>query len=36
MSFTAVDFLDFNFFSDKDETTECWPTVTLKYRHALP
>ena len=35
-SFTAVDFLDFDFFPVKGETLECSPTLTLKCQHVSP
>ena len=34
-SFTAVDFLVFDFFPVKSETPECSPTLTLKCQHVL-
>ena len=33
--FTAVDFLDFDFFPVKDETPKCLPTLTLTCWHVL-
>ena len=30
MAFTTIDFLDFDFFQVKGETTKCSPTLTLK------
>ena len=35
-SFTAVHFLDVDFFPVKGETPECLPALTLKYQYVLP